>query len=167
MNYYLLLGGNMGDVDTSMSLALSRIAEAGRILAVSSVVESPPWGFSAPEPFHNAVVRLSSDVGPFALLSFIKHLEVELGRKLKRAEGEYESRPIDIDILFCDSQVVNTEVLQIPHPRLHLRRFTLVPLAEVAPGLVHPVSGKTVAEMLADCDDESDVRVVGRLIVSQ
>ncbi len=163
MNYYLLLGGNEGDVDATMARAVRHLAEAGRVTAVSRVVASPPWGFEADTPFHNAVVRLGSEVGPFALLSFVKHLEVVLGRKPKTRACGYESRPIDIDILFCDSQTVNTDVLQIPHPRLHLRRFTLVPLAELAPGLVHPVMRKSVEQLLSECEDDSEVTVLGSL----
>ncbi len=163
MNYYLLLGGNQGNVDKTMVEAIRRIGEAGRVMATSSVVVSPPWGFEADTPFHNAVIRLQSSVGPFALLSFLKHLEVELGRKPKTDPNVYESRPIDIDILFCDNEIVRTEVLQIPHPRLHLRRFTLVPLAEIAPELVHPVLHKSVTELLDECPDDSVVTNGGEL----
>ncbi len=157
MNYYLLLGGNLGDVDATMSEALRRLDEGGHVVAVSRTVVSPPWGFESSSPFHNLVVRYVTDVGPFALLSYLKHLEVELGRKPKSNPNVYENRPIDIDILFCGDEVVNTEVLQIPHPRLHLRRFTLMPLADIAPDFVHPTLRRTVTELLADCPDDSVV----------
>lgn len=99
MNYYLLLGGNLGDVDATMSEALRRLDEGGHVVSVSRTVVSPPWGFESSSPFHNLVAHYVTEVGPFALLSYIKHLEVELGRKPKSNPNVYENRPIDIDIL--------------------------------------------------------------------
>ncbi len=157
MNYYLLLGGNLGDVDATMREALRRLGEGGHVVSVSRTVVSPPWGFESQSPFHNLVVHFVTEVGPFALLSYLKHLEVELGRKPKSNPDVYENRPIDIDILFCGNEVVNTEVLQIPHLRLHLRRFTLMPLADLAPDFVHPTLRRTISDLLADCPDDSVV----------
>lgn len=163
MLYYLLLGGNVGDVDRSMRAAVRNLAKVGRIEAVSSVVESPPWGFEADTPFHNAVVAFSSELDPRKLLTYVKNVETQLGRTPKASGVRYESRPLDIDILFADSLVIDTESLTVPHPRLHLRRFTLVPLAELAADFVHPVLGKAVGELLRECADEAEVGVVGSL----
>ncbi|MCQ7926269.1 2-amino-4-hydroxy-6-hydroxymethyldihydropteridine diphosphokinase [Salmonella enterica] len=161
MVYYLLLGGNIGDVDTAMFQALGLMSFAGRVTAVSRIVESPPWGFEAPTSFHNCVARMESDFTPDKILALAKELEMDYGRKPK-GEGEgYASRVLDIDILFADGMVVETPALTIPHPRLHLRRFTLVPLAEIAPSLRHPVLGKPVRELLAECPDDAEVKVTG------
>ncbi len=158
MIYYLLLGGNEGDVDATMACAVERIAECGAVAAVSGVYESEAWGFESALPFHNQAVKVVSDINPFSMLSFLKHLEVTLGRKKKTApDGAYSDRPIDIDILFAGSEIVNTEVLQIPHPRLPVRRFALVPLAEIAPALVHPLLHKNITELLKECPDSSIV----------
>ncbi len=159
MAYYILLGGNEGDVDQTMARALARLSEAGRVTAVSDIVESEAWGYTSALPFHNAVARLESDMGAQALLTFLKDLERELGRRGKTKTG-YEDRPIDLDILLWGQNVVETDTLTIPHPRMHLRRFTLAPLAQIAPDEVHPTLRKTISQLLLECEDTGSVRCI-------
>lgn len=163
MLYYILLGGNLGDVDGAMRQAVRRLERVGHVTAISKVVASPAWGYESASEFHNAVLALESELSPTEVLKFAKDLEAEFGRKPKTPAEGYADRPLDIDILFAADEVIDSEALTVPHPRLHLRRFTLVPLAELAPALVHPVLGKNVAELLSECPDQGDVRVVGDL----
>lgn len=162
MAYYILLGGNEGDVDRTLARALARLSEAGRVTAVSDIVESEAWGYTSALPFHNAVARMESGLEASALLTFLKDLERELGRRGKAKAG-YEDRPIDLDILLWDGNVVDTDTLIIPHPRMHLRRFTLAPLAQIAPDIVHPTLRKTISQLLLECEDTGSVRRAGQL----
>jgi 2-amino-4-hydroxy-6-hydroxymethyldihydropteridine diphosphokinase len=91
------------------------------------------------------------------MLKSIHEIETDLGR-IRKKKAEYQSRTIDIDILFYDDEIIDRTDLTIPHPRLHLRRFTLKPLAEIAPDFIHPVFGRSIKELLASCDDDSDVQ---------
>jgi 2-amino-4-hydroxy-6-hydroxymethyldihydropteridine diphosphokinase len=149
---FLLLGGNLGNVavtfEQARQLVLLRI---GDITAVSSLYQSEPWGFSSCELFLNQVLELTTQLGPNELLQVLLEIESSMGRT--RAAGLITSRPIDIDILFYNDQVVVLPQLEIPHPRLHLRRFTLLPLAELAPEMIHPLFAQTVAQLLEECND--------------
>ncbi len=165
MVYYVLLGGNEGDVDEKMAVALEMMNEGdGHVVCVSSIYESPAWGYDSALPYHNAAAKVVTPVGPFAFLSFLKHAERRLGRLTKTEPGgEYHDRPIDLDILLCDDNVVNTETLAIPHPKLPKRRFALTPLAEIASEVYHPLLKKTILEMLIECEDASPVTLAGNL----
>lgn len=161
MIYYLLLGGNEGDVDSRMSQALTMLSEGdGHITATSSIYQSPAWGYDSALPYHNLAVKLITPVSPFPLLSFTKHVERLLGRSSKSSNGIYHDRPIDIDILLVDNTILNTETLTIPHPRLHLRRFALLPLAQIAPDAIHPLLHKTISQLLNNCPDTSPVTLI-------
>ena len=153
------LGSNMGDKAACLSRAAEMIsAEAGEIKAVSSVWETEPWGFEADENFLNAVVVLETDWQPSRLMPLFRSVEGRLGRR-RNTGRRYESRVIDIDILLWGNLELSEPGLEIPHPRLADRRFVLVPMNEVVPGAVHPVTGMTVTGMLACCEDESEVRL--------
>lgn len=164
MRYYLLLGGNEGDVDTTMATALRMLSEGdGEVVAVSRVFESEAWGYTSANAYHNVAAIVVTPVGPFAFLNFLKHVERRLGRTSKTQDGEYHDRPIDIDILLCDNETIRTEVLEIPHPRLAMRRFALAPLAEIAPDLWHPVLKKSISELLSECEDTGIVTPTNHL----
>lgn len=157
---YLLLGGNLGDRPAYLSQARDRIArQIGPIVCSSGLYETAAWGKTDQPAFLNQVLEVQAEVTPEQVLFLINQMEQELGRV---REEHWGARVIDIDILFYDDLSLNTPRLTIPHPQLHLRRFTLQPLAEVAPNLMHPALGKTVTELLAECPDELEVQGYGQ-----
>jgi 2-amino-4-hydroxy-6-hydroxymethyldihydropteridine diphosphokinase len=156
------LGSNLGDRFAALGRAMELIGEeAGEITAASSVWESEPWGFDADELFLNMVVVIRTTLEPARMMQLFRSIEGRMGRK-RSGGGKYESRIIDLDILLWDNRVITLPGLEVPHPKLHSRRFVLEPLAEVAPEATHPVTGLTVTEMLELCDDRSDVRLSER-----
>ena len=155
---YLSLGSNIEDRSEYLKTALDRIRElAGPITGTSSVYESEPWGFHAETPFLNQVAMVQTVIGAGELMDIFLSIEEDMGRV--RNEKGYASRKIDIDILLYDAQVISEPGLKIPHPRMHERRFVLEPLAEIAPGLVHPVFGTTMEQLLDKCSDPCWVRL--------
>jgi 2-amino-4-hydroxy-6-hydroxymethyldihydropteridine diphosphokinase len=127
--------------------------EVGKLTAKSSLYTSEAWGFRSEDLFVNAVVKLQTNKPAQEVLRLVLEIETHLGRTRKKLKG-YQSRTIDIDILFYDNQIITEENLVIPHPRLHQRRFTLEPLHQIAPDLFHPVLKKSVAELLDICTDK-------------
>ncbi|CAG1016356.1 2-amino-4-hydroxy-6-hydroxymethyldihydropteridinediphosphokinase [Anaerolineales bacterium] len=152
---YLALGSNMGNRLANLRAALNNLTPQMAVKIKSSVYETPPWGFTAQPEFLNQVIMAETYLKPQALLSHLKRLETALGRAPSFQNGP---RLIDMDILFFDNLVLDTPSLVIPHPRLHERAFVLVPLAEIAPDLVHPVLNKPIHELL-DRVDRSDIKL--------
>ena len=156
---YLLFGSNMGDKDSLFAHACQLINNrCGRIVAVSSPYESEPWGFETEEWFLNRVIVIETMMAPADLLGQLLGIERELGRVRHPEKEGYSSRTADLDILYFGSRVICTDSLMVPHPRLHLRRFALIPMCELAPELVHPVFGLTQTELLERCPDSLVVR---------
>lgn len=148
---YLSLGSNLGDRLRLIQEAVAALTvEAGPVTALSSLYETEPWGFSSPHRFLNVALALETTLSPETLLAVTQHIERDLGRTHKSVDGRYADRTIDIDLLFVGDAVLDTPALTLPHPRLHLRRFVLEPLCEIAPALLHPLLQKSVSQLLAE-----------------
>lgn len=160
MVYFLGLGSNLGARARHLARARRLLGERGAaIVAASSVYETEPVDRVDQPWFLNQVVEVRSALRPAALLRAAKSIE----RELKRAPaGDKGPRTIDIDILLAGDRVIETPALTVPHPRLHRRNFVLVPLAEIAPGLVHPVLRRTVRELAESSFDRARVVRTGR-----
>lgn len=175
---FILLGSNRGERESFISRAIEMIeSRAGVVCKKSALYETEPWGFNDPTSFLNQVVEIETDLNPEKLLDQLLTIEVKLGRirpfdgcgcgipvslAAKVGSGDkdvpaYAGRTIDLDILFYGERLVFSDILMIPHPRLHERRFTLVPLNEVAPEFIHPLLKKTISVLLRDCRDQSKV----------
>lgn len=156
---YIALGSNKGDRMQYLQTALQLVFETiGDIKATSKVYKTPAFGFEA-EYFYNACIMVETELKPKAVLKQLQAIEVELGRAPKRVEG-YESREIDLDILFYDSESFEDKHLTIPHPEMQKRQFVLQPLHDIAKDVEHPVFKKSVAVLLEECTDESIIEPV-------
>ena len=158
---YVLFGSNMGDKDQIFAEVCQLINNrCGRVVKISSAYESEPWGFEAKEWFMNRLLIVETELEPEAMMRKLLDIEAELGRvRHPEAEG-YSSRTVDLDILYYGSRIVLTDSLTIPHPRLHRRRFALLPLCELVPQFVHPALNLTQDELLRRCPDVSIVRKI-------
>lgn len=159
----IALGTNLGDRLENLRRALDCIAAKVQIIRVSSVYETPPWGYTEQPPFLNLVLSGQTELEPQPLLEFLKSCEQALGR---RPTFRYGPRLIDLDILAYEDRILETPTLTLPHPHLHERAFVLVPLHEIAPNWTHPRLGKSVSELLAICD-VNGIRRVGQIFLPQ
>jgi 2-amino-4-hydroxy-6-hydroxymethyldihydropteridine diphosphokinase len=152
---YLLTGGNIGNRSASLAEAAAAIGNTcGKILQVSPVYETEAWGLKDQQAFLNQAICIDTKLSPVELLASVLAIEQEMGRVRKEKNGP---RVIDIDILFYNDVVIHQPGLTIPHPFLPERRFALQCLADIAPGLVHPVLQATIADLLRICPDNSEV----------
>jgi 2-amino-4-hydroxy-6-hydroxymethyldihydropteridine diphosphokinase len=152
----LLLGSNSGDRLAVLENAITEIQnQFGSLLQKSSIYESKAWGFDG-QDFLNQVVIVHSDIDAFSCLKITQEIEKNLGRQKKSKNGVYENRIIDIDILFYENLILETEELCIPHPKIQDRRFTLQPLAEILSDYVHPQLKKNIGQLLIECLDKNE-----------
>lgn len=148
---FLLLGSNQGDPPGRLAEAAKKIEEnAGKILVASAVYRTEAWGVQHQPDFYNQVLRIETSYSPQMLLNQLLAIEESMGRVRRQKWGP---RIIDIDLLFYDQQVIDVPGLQLPHPGIPHRKFTLLPLFELAPDFIHPVSGKRIRMLLEECAD--------------
>jgi 2-amino-4-hydroxy-6-hydroxymethyldihydropteridine diphosphokinase len=153
---FLLFGSNIGDRQGYINDAIVAVSyEIGSILKQSSIFETSAWGNTAQQSFYNTVAVVETKLLPQQLLSVILNIEKELGRE---RINKWEARVIDIDILYYDDLIFKSENLMIPHPLLHQRKFTLIPLVEIAPNYIHPELQLSNCQLLNCCIDNLEVK---------
>jgi 2-amino-4-hydroxy-6-hydroxymethyldihydropteridine diphosphokinase len=154
----LLLGSNVGKKAQNLKIAKNLIEqEAGHLIRLSSVYRTEPWGNSSQDLFYNQVLLVETDLLPSSLLEKILSIEMQMGRIRDQKWGP---RLIDIDILDYNGQIIQNSELIVPHPFMHERMFTLIPLKEIASEWKHPVFHKTVSQLIQECKDTNKVETV-------
>ena len=156
---FLGLGGNIGERLENLRKTIIALSEGcGEVIERSRIYETEAWGSDSEKKFLNQVVQLNTLLPVEDLLQKILQIELQLGRT--RNGRQNSDRTVDIDILLYNSDVINLFNLYIPHPRLHLRKFVLVPLCEIAPALIHPTLKKSIYEILKSCEDKLEVKQI-------
>jgi len=156
IDVFLLLGSNLGDRHLFLNQAIEYInVDIAPVLKISSIYETQSWGKTDAPDYLNQVIALQTALSAREVLEKALHIEVILGRQ---REERWGSRTIDIDILFYGRSIINEPGLQIPHPQLQNRRFTLEPLAELAPEFVHPVLNKNILQIKSELKDDLIVK---------
>lgn len=157
-NIYILIGGNLGNREKIFSEAKKLIQhDIGKIAKTSSIYETQPWGFNSDKPFLNQVILIHTEYSAVKTLTLLLNIEKKLGRN--RTSENYESRQIDLDILLFNDSTIYDEQLQVPHPRLHQRMFTLIPLNEIVPDKIHPLLNEKICTLMEKCSDPLKVNL--------
>jgi 2-amino-4-hydroxy-6-hydroxymethyldihydropteridine diphosphokinase len=153
---YISLGSNIGEREANLQKSIELLNKmAGEVVLASSLYETEPWEMDGAKSFINQVVLLKTNLSADELLDILLEAERSLGRV--RTTGKYESRVIDLDILFFNESIITSDKLTVPHPFLHQRKFVLEPLSEINPGFVHPVLNMTIDSLLLECGDSYKV----------
>jgi 2-amino-4-hydroxy-6-hydroxymethyldihydropteridine diphosphokinase len=163
-NVLLSLGSNLGNRSENISKALDLLS-TGNILSditISSIYETEPFGYKNQPWFLNTAVLGSTHFTPQILLSSCQQIERKIGRK---SHLRWREREIDIDIILYGNLIINSDKISIPHPAMHLRRFVLAPANEIAGSMMHPKFGKTIKQLLMECADRSEVRLIESLVI--
>ena len=149
---YLSIGSNKGNRSVLINKAIDEIEKKiGKIISRTSIYQSKSWGFDSND-FYNLSLVIDTDIEPKSLLINLKKIEKSMGRE--DIDGSYSDRFIDIDILFYDNIIIDSEDLKIPHPKIEIRKFVLVPMLEIADDYVHPILNKTIRQLDNECDDQ-------------
>lgn len=152
---YLLLGGNLGDRKMLIAHAEDELRkQIGDIVLKSALYETKAWGREQQPNFLNKALVINTKLNAFEILKIIQNIEIKLGRKRLEHWG---TRTMDIDILFFEQEIIDTEDLKIPHPLINMRKFVLSPLLEIIPDFIHPGSKKTIKELYLICEDKLEV----------
>ncbi|MCF8715405.1 2-amino-4-hydroxy-6-hydroxymethyldihydropteridine diphosphokinase [Joostella atrarenae] len=156
---YLSIGSNLGDKYKNLNKTVELIKESiGNLISCSPIYQTPAWGFES-DDFYNICIGIDTELQPLELLDCILQIEEKMGRVRSQTEG-YAARTIDIDIIFYEDAMISEPELIIPHPNLHLRKFVLQPLADIAPGKIHPKLNKSITELLEACEDNSELEKI-------
>lgn len=156
---YFSIGTNQGNLIENLQISVDKIAEnIGKIIEISSVYKSKSWGFKGND-FYNICVEITTNLNSKDLWSKILEIEESIGRK-RNDDSKYENRIIDIDVLLFNDEVIFSKDLHVPHPKMLERKFVLIPLAEIAPYIKHPIENKTINTCLANCDDNTIIEKI-------
>jgi len=147
---FLLLGTNLGDRVANLAAARAALNKAGTVINTSPIYQTAAWGKTDQPDFLNQAIELQTSLTPQSLLETCLAIEHQLGRQRLEHWG---TRTIDIDIILYGSAIIDTPALQLPHPRMAIRRFVLIPLAAIAPNTIHPLSAQTITQLLSACPD--------------
>ena len=149
----LLLGGNLGKVQENFARAVVNLSSHGEVMAISRLYRTEAWHMNKAPEFLNQAIILNTEMEPLQLLGITRNIEDEAGRNKDELSDEYQSRTLDIDILLVDEEIIDTLQLKVPHPRMHLRKFTMIPAAEIAGNWLHPVLNKDLNSLRDECTD--------------
>ena len=154
-NAYLLIGGNLGDRLANLNNAIQKIElHCGKIISSSTIYETAAWGFTEQPPFFNQALQVETALSATELMQQLLIIELSLGRERLLPLGP---RTIDLDIIYFNNEIIQNDIVSIPHPRMEQRNFVLIPLNEIAPTYLHPVLNIPTSTLLKQCKDESHV----------